>query len=140
MIYKGLNPQEYAELIVWLEAHGVPHETVRTHIDSVVPLRRGRLTESEVEIVDDVLRAIDPKHYPALSRWHIYPQHLEAPVELRNLGELPPELPELIPRPRWRGDGESPAGWGTRLVLLVWVLLIAYVVWLEGGLPLRLFR
>lgn len=90
MIYNGYSQAELEALLQLLEELKIPHalgadeHLVQQTTQGERPQRRGSLNASymRLEIEDEVLKQIDPKHYPALEKFHIYPQYVDVPEGL----------------------------------------------------------
>lgn len=90
MIYNGYTQAELEALLRLLEELKIPHalgadeQLMQSTTQGDKGQRRGALNASymKLQIEDEDLKKIDPKHYAALERFHIYPQHLDVPEGL----------------------------------------------------------
>lgn len=83
MLYTGYTKLELDTLMHFLDSIDVPYQ-VHMDEDGVVKARQRGADAMilRIEIEDDVLIGIDPKHYPTLEPYRIYPQFVEPPAEL----------------------------------------------------------
>lgn len=104
MVYNGYTQAELDSLLKLLEELQIPHALHKDEglIEQTTQgdrgQRRGALNSSyvRVEIPDEVLKTIDPKHYKAFERFHIYPQYLDTPegLDFNEQGEVSSAPPE----------------------------------------------
>ena len=90
MIYNGYSQAELDALLNLLEELNIPHalgadeNLMQQTTQGEKGQRRGALNSSymKLQIEDEDLKKIDPKHYAALEKFHIYPQYVDVPEGL----------------------------------------------------------
>lgn len=95
MIYNGYSQIELDSLLKLLDELNIPHalgadqSLMEQTTQGDKGQRRGALNASYMvlEIPDEELKKIDPTHYKALEKYHIYPQFLDMPEELHHSDE-----------------------------------------------------
>lgn len=125
MIYNGYSQAELDALLSLLEELKIPHAVgvdenlVQQTTQGERAQRRGALNSSymRLEIEDDELKKIDPKHYKILEKYHIYPQYVDVP---EGLGEEAVAATVATPK------AAKPANKFLQLALLIVTAMMIY--------------